>query len=73
MTLTRSTTDSLTSNITITLTKDTLSLPLVVVGRDYNITSGHSGLVKITATPTLISGPSTEPSEYVHVHVLIGI
>ncbi|XP_019856862.1 PREDICTED: uncharacterized protein LOC109585293 [Amphimedon queenslandica] len=60
-TATRSQPGSLTSSTTITLTKDTLSLPFVVVGRNYNITSGDPGLVEISATPILISDPPTEP------------
>ncbi|XP_019851531.1 PREDICTED: uncharacterized protein LOC109581659 [Amphimedon queenslandica] len=55
--------DSLTSNTTITLTMDHLHLPLVVIGSDYN-NPADIGLVRITATPLLISGPA-DPNDTV--------
>lgn len=70
-TATRSPPDSLTSDTTITLTKDTLSLSFVVFGQDYSITGGDPGLVEITATPSLISAPPTVPSEYMYLYVYL--
>uniref|UniRef100_A0A1X7T5I4 Uncharacterized protein n=1 Tax=Amphimedon queenslandica TaxID=400682 RepID=A0A1X7T5I4_AMPQE len=55
--------DSLTSNTTITLTMDHLHLSLVVIGGDYN-NAMDTGLVRITATPLLISGPA-DPNDTV--------
>lgn len=59
----RSQPSSLSSNASISLTEAYTHHSLIVMARDYNDTTGL-GAVEITATPTLVTPPSSELSEY---------